>query len=916
MATALTSTYYNKTETDARFANVVGVDANLADLADAAVSRTNLGLGTAAVANTTAFADPTLSNLSNYATARTNLGTIGLSEGDARYVRLDVTYAPTVDNTIVLGDTTKRFNTIYARQFIGQMGGTFTPSTTTDSLTEGSTNLYYTNARADARAQLKIDALVASAPGALDTLNELAASINDDANFAGTMTTALAGKEPTLAAGTTAQYYKGNKTWATLDTAAVAENTNLYFTNARADARVAAAALSALSDVHNAAPTDGQVLKWVNANSRWEPGSDAGHATTSTLTEGTNLYYTDARVDTRVGTKSVDVLSDVDTTSAAPTANQVLTWNAGSSKWVPATPPGASGSGEANDGANVGTAGVGIYDGKVGATLNFRKLNSLDANLTIVDDTANDKIDFNLNADVMLISQNLVGVTVATAKTNLGLGTTDSPTFGGVGTGFVNVTATPSNSGATAPTSAALSLVNMPVASTQGYKWVANHEGDGDLTFSYYTINDAGANVGSSTTFLRLDPNATGSPAGGPYVSIGSPTIPVYLSHLSYPTADGTANQVLTTDGAGTLSFTTVSGGGGGVTTLTALTDVDAVVAGDDGKVLYYDHSTTSFKWKVDDDTPAGYNNTNWDTAYGWGNHASSGYLTSIAANSINDTHIDWGTGSNQVSTADIPENTNLYYTDARADARIVAAGSANWNTAFGWGNHASGGYLTSIAANSINDTHIDWGTGANQVSTADIPEQTNLYYTDVRADARVTAGSINNVVEDTTPQLGGDLDGNSKAVTGVKRLEIVDSAHTGSSLDLSNGAVSGGVQKTYVLSGSTTNNTQTEIFVGAQASTRMAISANNVWMFDVDIIAINSGNNEQAGWKYSGMIHNVAGTTSLTSNLGEIEVDPQTNWSVAVEADNTNDALVIKVTGENSKTIKWAAFVKTTQLS
>jgi len=76
----------------------------------------------------------------------------------------------------------------------------------------------------------------------------------------------------------------------------------------------------------------------------------------------------------------------------------------------------------------------------------------------------------------------------------------------------------------------------------------------------------------------------------------------------------------------------------------------------------------------------------------------------------------------------------------------ILADASANWNTAFGWGNHASGGYLTSIAVNSINDTHIDWGTGSNQVSTADIPENTNLYYTDVRADARVTVG-INNVI-------------------------------------------------------------------------------------------------------------------------------------------------------------------------
>ena len=43
-----------------------------------------------------------------------------------------------------------------------------------------------------------VNALIAnvvdSAPAALDTLNEIAASLNDDADFAGTMTTALATK--------------------------------------------------------------------------------------------------------------------------------------------------------------------------------------------------------------------------------------------------------------------------------------------------------------------------------------------------------------------------------------------------------------------------------------------------------------------------------------------------------------------------------------------------------------------------------------------------------------------------------------------------------------------------------------------------------------------------------------------------
>ena len=68
-------------------------------------------------------------------------------------------------------------------------------ATTTD-LTEG-TNLYYTDARADARVALVVDA----APGTLNTLNELAAALGDDANFSTTVTNSIATKLP-LAGGT------------------------------------------------------------------------------------------------------------------------------------------------------------------------------------------------------------------------------------------------------------------------------------------------------------------------------------------------------------------------------------------------------------------------------------------------------------------------------------------------------------------------------------------------------------------------------------------------------------------------------------------------------------------------------------------------------------------------------------------
>ena len=139
---------------------------------------------------------------------------------------------------------------------------------TTANLTEN-TNLYYTDARADARAQLKIDALVDSAPGTLDTLNELAAALGDDANFSTTVTNSIATKLATADFNSTFDTRLGTK-----DTDNISEgSSNLYYTDARFNTAF-------------------------------------GNKSTSDLTEGTNLYYTDARFDTRLGTKDTGDLTE------------------------------------------------------------------------------------------------------------------------------------------------------------------------------------------------------------------------------------------------------------------------------------------------------------------------------------------------------------------------------------------------------------------------------------------------------------------------------------------------------------------------------------------------------------------------------------------------------------------------------
>ena len=86
--------------------------------------------------------------------------------------------------------------------------------------------------------------------------------------------------------------------------------------------------------------------------------------------------------------------------------------------------------------------------------------------------------------------------------------------------------------------------------------------------------------------------------------------------------------------------------------------------------------------------------------------------------------------------------------------------------------SHASAGSIKvggagrTNATPNLNDGKIFLGNGSNQsVSTtldsSVVPENTNLYYT----DARVQAVSINNVVEDTTPQLGGNLASNGNDI-------------------------------------------------------------------------------------------------------------------------------------------------------
>jgi len=110
---------------------------------------------------------------------------------------------------------------------------------------------------------------------------------------------------------------------------------------------------------------------------------------------------------------------------------------------------------------------------------------------------------------------------------------------------------------------------------------------------------------------------------------------------------------------------------------------------------------------KTDPDTPLHVIGTVTATTFAGSGASLTNIPNSALTNSsitINSSAVSLG-GSLTLTTANIAENTNLYYTDARADARIAAA------------------------------------------DTDDLSEgSSNLYYTDARVDARISGGSLGNI--------------------------------------------------------------------------------------------------------------------------------------------------------------------------
>ena len=169
--------------------------------------------------------------------------------------------------------------------------------------------------------------------------------------------------------------------------------------------------------------------------------------------------------------------------------------------------------------------------------------------------------------------------------------------------------------------------------------------------------------------------------------------------------------------------------------------------------------------------------------------------------------------------TLDANGNTIDMGTNTITDTKV-----GQWDTAYGWGDHSTEGYLTSYTTELSEDTTPVLGgnldansnniTNLGTVNTHTIPGGTGTI-------ALTSDITFTDVVDDTTPQLGGDLDGQGNDIGDV---ELVNYKETVYSLGTTSGTITPDVANGNVQSITLSGNLTFSAFANPEAGQSMTL--------------------------------------------------------------------------------------------
>jgi len=119
-----------------------------------------------------------------------------------------------------------------------------------------------------------------------------------------------------------------------------------------------------------------------------------------------------------------------------------------------------------------------------------------------------------------------------------------------------------------------------------------------------------------------------------------------------------------------------------------------------------------------------------------------------------------------------------------------------------------------------------------------------------------------------------------------------------------------------WVLRNKTTDGTTATTLFANGSSERLLITSGKVLHATVHILGSKSDGSAVASYMRQVTIKNVGGTTALVGTVNTLGTDEAASTSIAITADNTNDALQIAVTGIASETWRWVAIVQGVELA
>ena len=124
-------------------------------------------------------------------------------------------------------------------------------------------------------------------------------------------------------------------------------------------------------------------------------------------------------------------------------------------------------------------------------------------------------------------------------------------------------------------------------------------------------------------------------------------------------------------------------------------------------------------------------------------------------------------------------------------------------------------------------------------------------------------------------------------------------------------------IQNRYVLHGTTTDDTETEIFC-INTNSRVPVAANTTVFYEASFAARRTdASGESAAWHLKGVADNFSGTVADVGSVYEIAVaQDDLNLAVDIRADDTNDSVDVYVTGANNKTYSWTTVITTVEVS